>query len=89
VVCAAEIFEANWTTVPSLCRKYKKALKGLAGARQAYDALAANADDEVLRTWSEAEENAQSQRAADIKSMDIFDVHFKQGTNLLFCHLKY
>ena len=65
--------------VTSLCRKYKKPLKGLSLVKQAYNSLTTAANSDIIMEWSAAEKDAQAGHAEDISSMDLFDVHFKQG----------
>ena len=65
--------------VISLCRKYKKSLKGLSSAKQAYDSLTAAANSHIIMEWSAVEKDAQAGHTEDISSMDFFDVHLKQG----------
>jgi hypothetical protein len=69
----------NYKQVTSLCRKYKKSLKGLTVAKQAYNSLTAAANSDIIKQWSAEKEDAQARWAKDVLSMDLFDVHLKQG----------
>ena len=52
---------------------------GLALVKQAYDSLTKAANTDIIKQWSAEEEDIQARRAEDILSMDLFDVHLKQG----------
>lgn len=65
--------------VPSLARKWKKAVDGVISSTNELNDLETTASDTKLAEWRSAAENAQTRRHQEISAMDIYNVQFDKG----------
>jgi hypothetical protein len=63
----------------TLLRKHKKAVKGVEESQSAFSELDANVVPGASNCWLAAEQEAQSNRLRDPKSMEIYDIKMDKG----------
>ena len=62
-----------------IVQKVQEVVERTALVKQAYDSLTEAANADIIKKWSAEEKDAQARRAKDVLSMDLFDIHLKQG----------
>lgn len=65
----------------SLVRKWNKSVTGVINSENAYNALNASADPEMLEEWREVERKALEDREHNPAAMDVYEASIDKGEN--------